>query len=296
MFNTSAKGDFNWFLQHNVAADKIMLGLTSAPLAVITMSVIAFTAQMTLWAMPLNILYIWLFGSNTERKLTSWRYPVFVLLALIVPALLIGFTSPVGSAFYTQKIFGPTMMTCFLMGGYIVFKPKKPFKPQEWKTPKWQIFNKDANTNKMVKIPYVNPSTYLVGFTIWSLLQMYLLSTSRQDIVAKTGQLWVGNVYAALTGGSVNTNSFQVLQPIAAIGSILAGAVMAYVLVNITGTKSYKRSASDLQVQAVLQYKELRALDMTHAQAVEGTSKLIGVPADICRDWINKGLQPIKDE
>lgn len=297
MFNTSAKGDFNWFLQHNIAADKVMNGLQSGALpAVITLSILAFTAQMTLWTMPLNILYIWLFGSNTERKLISWRYPVFVLMALVVPAILLGVTNTAGTAGYTQKIFGPTLMTCFLLGGYLVFKPKKPFKPQEWKTPKWQIFNKDTNTNKMVKIPFVNPNVYLGGFAMWSLLQMYLLSTSRQDIVSQTGQLWIGNIYAALTGGSVNSNSFQVLQPIAAIGSVLAGALMAYVLVSITGSVKYKRSASDLQVQAVLQYKELRALDMTHAQAVEGTSKLIGVPADICRDWINKGLQPIKED
>lgn len=301
MFNTSAKGDFNWFLQHNVAADKVMLGLSggiAAIPAIITMSTMAFTAQMTLWAMPINILYIWLFGSQVERKLISWRYPLFVLLALVLPALIVAFSCPVGSALYTQKIFGPTLMTCFLLGGYLVFKPKKPFKPQEWKTPKWQIFAKQqaAGSAKMVKVPFVNPNIYFMGFTVWSLLQMYMMSTSRQDVVSKTGQLWVGNVYAALTGGSVNTNSFQVLQPIAAIGSILAGALMAYVLVNVTANKTYKRSASDLQVQAVLQYKELRALDMTHVQAVEGTSKLIGVPADICRDWINKGLQPIKDE
>lgn len=297
MFNTSAKGDFNWFLQHALSADKVANGLQAGAYpAIFTLSAISATGQMSLWVMLPNILFIWLFGHVVEKKLITWRFPLFALLALLVPSLLLVFTSPVGSAAYTQKLVGPTMMTAFLLGGYLVFKPKKPFKPQEWKTPKWKVFKGNDPDRRKYSVPYVNPTVYIGAFIAWSALQMFLLSTARQDVVSMTNQLWVGNVYAALTGGSTNNSAFQVMQPIAAIGSVLAGALSAYTLINLSGNVKYKRSASDLQVQAVLQYKELRALDMTHNQAVEGTSKLIGVPIDICKDWITKGMQPIKDE
>ena len=294
----TGKGDINWLLSHSISADKIMNGLSANNWAALgILSAIAATGQLTFWMMFINILFVWLFGSAIEKKLIIWRYPVFVLVSIIAPSLLLAFSSPLGTAAYTQNVFGPTMMTAFLLGGYMVFKPKKPFKPQEWKTPKWKVFKgNDATQRNRVKVPWVDPTVYIIGFIAWSAIQMVLLTISRQTVVDATHQLWVGNVYAAITGGSTSGGRFLVLQPISFMLTVLSGAVMAYLLVNLSSNVKYKRAASDMQVQAVLQYKELRALDMNHNQAVEGTSQLIGVPLDVCRDWITKGLQPIKDE
>jgi len=82
-----------------------------------------------------------------------------------------------------------------------------------------------------------------------------------------------------------------VVRPIPAVEAMLFGIFSSYILQNIVFKQRMRREAGDLQVQAVLQYKELRALDMNHKQAVEGTAKLLGVPLDIVKDWIAKGLQ-----
>lgn len=255
------------------------------------------TGQITIWIMLVNILYIWLFGSILEKRLIQWRYFAFLASAVIVPAIIVLFTSPPGSAEFSQKIVGPTLMTCFLLGGYMAFMPKKPWSPQEWKPPRWKVFKgNDEKDRTMLKVPWVNPWTYVIGFILWTALQQAFFMFGRADVVNFTHQVMAGDLYSTLTGGSVSGGTINVITLIPGIISVIAGAIFSQLYLWAGTSVRYKRQASDLQVQAVLQYKELRALDMNHTQALEGTSKLIGVPLDICKDWINKGMQPIKDE
>jgi hypothetical protein len=256
------------------------------------------TGQITIWIMLINTLYIWLFSSQVERKFyQKLRYFIFLAGAVIAPPFILYLTSPPGTNAYLQKIVGPTLMTCFILGGYFLYLPKKPWKPAEWKPPRWKVFKgNDEQQRTMVKVPWVNPWTYVVGFVAWTAVQQAMFTFSRQDLVNATHQIWLGDLYSTLTGGTVSGGTIAIIAPIPAVLSVLAGAIFAYLCQSLMTTVKYKRQSSDLQVQAVLQYKELRSLDMNHAQAIEGTSKLIGVPLDICRDWINKGLQPIKEE
>jgi hypothetical protein len=256
------------------------------------------TGQITIWILLVNVLYIWLFGSQVESKYyQKGRFFIFLGGVALIPAAILYLTTPAGTNAYLQKIVGPTLMTCFMLGGYFLYLPKKPWKPAEWKPPRWKVFKgNDEKQRTMVKVPWVNPWVYVFGFFIWTGLQQAMFTFSRQDLVNATHQIWLGDLYSTLTGGTVSGGTIAVVAPIPAVLSILAGGIFAYLCQSLMTTVKYKRQASDLQVQAVLQYKELRSLDMNHNQAIEGTSKLIGVPLDICRDWINKGLQPIKEE
>ncbi len=257
----------------------------------------AAIGQITIWIMLVNVLFIFLFGNILEKKLIQWRYWAFIATAVLGPALIIYFTAPIGSPDYLQKVVGPTLMTCFFLGGYLCFMPKKPWKPAEWKPPRWKVFKgNDEQQRNLVKVPWVNPWTYVVGFAMWTGLQQACFTFGRSDVVTFTHQVMAGNVYSAITGGTVSGGTIAIITLLPGILSVVAGAVFSQIYLYTATTVRYKRQSSDLQVQAVLQYKELRALDMNHNQAVEGTSKLIGVPLDICRDWINKGLQPIKDD
>lgn len=252
--------------------------------------------QITIYIMFLNLLFIWLFGNVVEKKLIEWRYIAFLASAVLVPPLCVYFTSSPGTAEYQARIVGPTLMTMFLMGGYMCFMPKKPWKPAEWKPPRWKVFKgNDERQRTLTKVPWVNPWTYVGLFAGWTGIQQAVFFFSRSDVVNWTHQVWVGNIYSTLAG-TVSSGMVNILTPIPAVLSVIAGAIFAQIYYYVGTTTRYKRDSSDLQVQAVLQYKELRALDMNHNQALEGTSKLIGVPLDICKDWITKGLQPLKDE
>lgn len=285
-----------WCAEHSVTAQKFFSLLEKNDMvALLNMCFQASIAQMGPFSFLFDAMFWWIFGTVVEKKLVSWRYPVFLCLGLVgCWALLVYEAAPNFAA--SQRFLSPIMFMMYLLGAYLVFKPKKPFKPAEWKPPPWKVFKTDENAGeKKLKVPFVSPWIYVGLFLAWAAFLQYLTSASVKDIIDVT-HLPISGKVRTLIAGTISPGSFQVLRPIPAVYSILLGVLSAYILQSIVFKAKFRRDAGDLQLQAVLQYKELRALDMNHKQAVEGTARLIGVPLDIAKDWISKGLQaPPKD-
>lgn len=258
--------------------------------AVLFVCFLATTAQLGPIAFLLNCLFWWLLGHTVERKLMGWRFPAWILTGMLGSWALLAYEAEITAP--TQRFIGPIMFLFYVLGGYILYRPKKPFKPAEWKPLPWKLFKDDEEGGlvKKMKVPFVSPWIY-VGLFLGYVALMHFMTTLgalefndllHTPLAAKLRTPIMGN----LSGGLL-----QVMRPVPAIQAIILGAASAYVYSMIVFRTKVRREAGDTQVQAILQYKELRALDMTHKQAVEGTAKLLGVPLDIVKDWISKGLQ-----
>ncbi|MBX9686329.1 MAG: hypothetical protein K2X27_06475 [Candidatus Obscuribacterales bacterium] len=283
-----------WCAEHAVTASKFFSALEKNNFnAILSMTFLASSAQLGPIAFVFNSLFWWLFGNIVEKKLVAWRYPLFLLIGMVGSWALLVYDIGVPPS---QRYIGPTMMTMYLLGAFLIFKPKKPFKPAEWKPPAWKIFKGDDPSERKMKVPWVSPWIYVGFFAAYTAALHFLTSMSAKDLVDLTHLGFVGTV-RNMVSGTITAGTIQVMRPIPAVEAMLLGLLSGYILVNIVFKTKLRRDAGDLQIQAVLQYKELRALDMNHKQAVEGTSKLIGVPLDIVKDWISKGLQtPPKDD
>lgn len=282
-----------WVHEHAMTTQKFFTALEKSDISGLFMSTFQATlSQLGPWSFVLNLAFIWLLGSLVERKLISWRFPVFVLIGMIGSWAVLCYFGEAYSP--TQRFIGPSLFLFYLLGGFFIFKPKKPFKPAEWKKAPWKVYDEDkedTEKKRMLRIPWVSPWIYICIFLAYQGLLFLITSMSKQELINFTHIGFIGNIRQAFLG-SILGDSVQVFRPLAAVWSTLLGVVTSYILVNIVFKSKLMREAGDMQMQAVLQYKELRALDMNHKQAVEGTAKLIGVPLDVVKDWIAKGLQP----
>lgn len=283
-----------WCSEHSITAQKFFSLMEKNDfVAIVLMCFQATAAQLGPFAFALNSMFWWIFGTVVEKKLVSWRYPVFLLIGLVGSWALLVYE--VGPFAPSQRFISPIIFLMYVLGAYLVFKPKKPFKPQEWKPPSWKVFQNEDAAERRLRVPYVSPWIYVGLFLAYALLLQSLASMSAKDVIDATHIQLAGQI-RSLIMGTVTAGSILILRPIPAVYAALLGVLSAYILQSIVFKAKFRRDAGDLQMQAVLQYKELRALDMNHKQAVEGTAKLIGVPLDIARDWISKGLQsPGKD-
>jgi len=280
-----------WCSDHSFMAQKFFSSIDKHDIVgILSMTFQATAAQLSPLAFIFDAGLWWIFSNVVEKKLVAWRYPLFVFIGMLgnwaILAYGIGYVEP------SQRFIGPYMFMFYVLGAYLIFKPKKPFKPAQWKSVPWKLFKGDADHGvvKALRMPFVNPWIYVSIFLVYTAMIYFFLSLSNHDLVNMTHVGFVGLIQRSFVG-TIQAGSMQILRPIQAVESCLLGVFTGYILVNIVVKSKMKRDAGDLQVQAILQYKELRALDMNHKQAVEGTAKLIGVPLDITRDWIAKGLQ-----
>ena len=266
------------------------------PFAAIPLSALFFvtfaatSAQLGPVNFLLNCLFWWLFAHTVEKKLMGWRFPAWLLIGMLGSWALLAYEAEITAP--TQRFIGPIMFFFYVLGGYIMYRPKKPFKPAEWKPLPWKLFKGDENAGiqKKLKVPFVSPWIYVGLFAGYVALMHFMTTLGALELNDLLHTTLAATVRAPIMG-NLSGGLLQVMRPVPAIQSIILGAASAYVLSMIVFSSKVRREAGDLQVQAILKYKELRALDMNHKQAIEGTAKLLGVPLDICKDWISKGLQ-----
>ncbi len=246
-------------------------------------------AQLSPWLFVINAFFMWTFGSLIEQKLIGWRYPAFLTLGLFGTYGLVA----LDCVDNPDKMFiGPTMFLLYMLGGYLAFLPKKPFKPADWVKPGWRIFREDAPPQIFERY-WVSPWVFIIAFAVYSLLLQFALSKTdaqinqitKQPIAAKVHRMAVGPVSRQVAAFAV----------IPAIETVLLGAFSAFLFSSMITRPSVKRPGGKLQLKVIQHYRELRTLDMTHDQAVEGAAKFTAVPLDIARDWIAKGVAAVKD-
>ena len=282
-----------WVFDHAMTAQKFFTALEKSDmLGLIGGSITATLSQLGPLSFALNAGFLWILGSLCEKTLIAWRYPLYVFLGILGSWAILAygeFATP------TQRFIGPSMFFFYMLGGFLVFKPNKPFKPAEWKKLPWKVYDEDnehdTEKKRMLRLPWVSPWVYVTIFLAYQALLYLVTSMGGTELVNVTHIGLMGNLRRLILG-TVLGDTVMVFRPIAAVQACLLGVFMSYILINIKFKSKMRREAGEMQMQAILQYKELRALDMNHKQAVEGTAKLIGVPLDVCKDWIAKGLQP----
>lgn len=288
---TTGETKYQWLQQHTLIPQKFFAAFQKNDLmAMLTMSYNSSFAELGAWSFICNVFFFWLFGSTVEKRLTEWRYPLFVVIGMLFGSAILCYDSVLTPS---QPFIGPTMLLTFLMGGYLAHRPRKPFKPAEWKPLPWKIFKEDKEQSKLV-LPWVPPGVYVCLFIAYTLGLHLLITLTPQKIVEATHIGFLGTLHRTIMG-DLAPDSFAIGRLIPALETLAAGYFAGLILPSIVFKHKPKRDAGDLQIQTFLQYKELRALDMNHRQAVEGSAKLIGVPEEIAKDWIKQGLMPIKD-
>lgn len=238
----------------------------------------------------LNGLFIWIFGNVIEKKLKTWRYPLFVCAMVITG----WFCVYANAGFNVNKLYiGPSMLLFGMLGGFFAFLPKKPHKPLPWVKPPTEIFKKE-DTTPIHERYWVNPWLYISAFAVYQIILQVALNMDKDAIVNATNMNFLGTVYTALLGRiQVNPGAFQ---PVAAVMQIAVGAGLAYMLPMFALSIKTKRPGGRLQLEVIQHYRELRTLDMNHEAACEGAAKFAAVPIEIAKDWISKGAAGLKDQ
>lgn len=245
--------------------------------------------QLSPWLFVVNAFFLWTFGSLIEQKLISWRYPAFLTLGMIGCYGLLA----LDSVDNPDRLFiGPTMFLFYMLGGYLAFLPKKPFKPADWVKPGWRIFREDAPPQIFERY-WVSPWVFIIAFAVYSLLLQFGLSKSDTQINQITKQPVAAQVHRLVMGPIFRpAYAFAVIP---AVETVLLGAFSAFLFSSMITRPTVKRPGGKLQLKVIQHYRELRTLDMTHEQAVEGAAKFTAVPIEIARDWIAKGVAAVKD-
>jgi hypothetical protein len=286
----SGKGD--WVLEHGFTAQKYLELLTRKDASLLSYIPGVTFAQLTPWLWVLNGLFFWLFGSVCERKLIGWRYPAFLLIGLVGWCMLVAAdTSAYDAA--TRIFVGPTMFLLYILGGYIAFFPRKPFKPAIWVRPPWKVYKEEAKP-LIAEEYWVAPGLYVGLFAAYVILLQLGLSHSSQEVSQFLNHPLAAQAHKAILGPFQAPVYAVALVP--GMETILLGYVVAFLLASVVTRPVVKRAGGNLQLMVLEHYRELRTLDMTHEQAVEGASKFTAVPIEITRDWIAKGLAGVKDK
>lgn len=225
----------------------------------LTMMFWATFVQTSLWSFLANIYFIWVFGSLLEPRLGTLRYLTLVLAGIFggwyLMALDIGKTS--------QFVFlGPGLVTCALIGGYLIFFPEKKINPGG-QLRSYKIFKNDKDPDP-AKGFGISPWVIIAVFIAYQILMYHLLTNTPY--------------------------SFANMKVLPAIETFILGNLVALALV-MMATASF--GGHPLRRLAVQRYQQLRALDMTHDQAIQGSARLLSVPEEQVKAWVAKGGGPL---
>jgi len=211
--------------------------------------------QTSLWSFVANIYFIWLFGSTLESRLGTWRYLILVLACMFGGWYLLSMAT--GSA--SQYVYlGPGLMTCGIIGGYLIFFPEKKINPGG-QLRSYKIF-KDHKDPSPAEAFGISPFLVIAVFIAFHVALFHLMTQTPYN--------------------------FANIKVVPAIETFIVGNLVALVLV-MMATASF--GGHPLRRLAVQRYQQLRALDMTHDQAISGSARLLCVPEEQVKAWVAKG-------
>lgn len=211
--------------------------------------------QTSLWSFLANIYFIWVFGSLLEPRLGTLRYLVVVLAAIFGGWYLLSLD--IGKA--SQFVYlGPGLMTCGIIGGYLIFFPEKKINPGG-QLRSYKIFKNEKDPSPAEGFG-ISPWIVIAIFIGYQILMYYLLTNTPYN--------------------------FANMKVVPAIECFIMGNLVALVLVMMA---TAQLGGHPLRRLAVLRYQQLRALDMTHDQAISGSAQLMCVPEEQVKTWVAKG-------
>ena len=224
-------------------------------LKMITMMFWSTFVQTSLWSFIANIYFIWLFGSTLEPRLGTIRYLMLVLACMFGGWYLIGLD--IGRA--SQYVYlGPGLVTCGIIGGYLIFFPEKKISPGG-QLRSYKIFKNEKDRNPAEAFG-ISP------FIVIALFIAYQVA-----------------LHHFMTNTPYNIANMKVVPAIETfiLGNLLALGLVMMATANVGG--------HPLRRLAVQRYQQLRALDMTHDQAISGSARLLSVPEEQVKTWVARG-------
>jgi len=209
-----------------------------------------------IWAMLGNAYFLWVFGSTVELRLGTSKYLSLIAVCLfggwLIQAYAAGFTS--------QGLFvGPSLLTAGVIGAYMIFFPEKKINPGGSIGRSTKFFKNE---------PDPDPSAAF-GVSPWWLLIAFVAYQSFIHFM-----LWNLPV------------RFDNMTIVAGVGTFLTGLASCGILV---AAAAHGVSGNPLKILAIQRYRQLRALDLSHDDAVDGTARLMSCPVEQVREWIAKG-------
>jgi membrane associated rhomboid family serine protease len=220
--------------------------------------------QINVWQLLASMYFIWVFGSTIETRLGNGRYLVLILVSMFAGWALVGYHGRGASlCFYV----GPAFLISALIGAFLMCTPEKKISPGgSMFERKYQIFKNEPDPNPSDEFT-VNPWVLIVAFIATQGIFHYVMT-----------QMGLG---------------FDSISIIPALESAVIGLLLAVLLVYMATSSIV---ANPMKGLAIKQYKELRALDMTHNEAIDGTSRMLTVPVEKVQEWIKSGASTLPQQ
>lgn len=211
-----------------------------------------------------NAYFIWCFGSSLEQKLGVFRFMLIAIVAMLVPWVFM--------VFDTQKMqqvmhyFGPGMMIATMVGACLVFPPDRKVVFGQMFRPRGEIFKKEEETDITARYAF-DPKKYLA---IWVLYEV-------------AAHVWVQRLLPILP--KEFNSDVDTVRIIPMVLSLATGyAVVALAVYSATGSLR----EGPIKLMAIKRYNELLKLDVSHDEALLGTSFTLGLPLERVKDWVQK--------
>lgn len=217
--------------------------------------------HINVWQLLGDAYFLWVFGSAVEQRLGQANYAVVILSSIIGGWLVLGFEA---MSAHTTHFIGSGLLICGIIGAYVNFFPEKKINPMGTIGRGYKLYKND---------PPPDPSKAF-GVSPWTLISLF--------VIYQVGlHYWFTRLSLPVR--------FDDLTTAAPLAALCLGAAACYLIV-VAATSNLK--GDPLHRLALQRYQQLKRLDLTHEQCIEGTAKILNVPPEQVKEWVGKGALP----
>lgn len=204
--------------------------------------------------MVLSMYFLWVFGSTAEIRLGYLRYLLVIVSSTIAGWVLLGYEiAGINAPLY----LGPGILTAGIVGAYMNFLPEKKISPGGSIGRTYKIVSTTPPPDPSSHFS-VSPWTLFVLFGMWQLILHFFI----------------------LAHIAPPFDNIRVLPAIAAAATGFVVALVAIMMATI------KEEGHPLQRLTILQYHELRNMDLNHEQSIVGAARLMSLPEESVKKWL----------
>lgn len=255
-YQLSVHGQF--WLGHNCFSPKTahLYWIQQKYLPLANMMFWATFCSANLWLLVANSYFFWVFGSTVELRLGYEKYIFLIMTSLFGTWFILSFeTGARADAVY----IGPGLLTAAVVGAYLVFFPEKKINP-----------GGSIGTTRTVTRRERDPDpSAAFGISPWWLISSFIVYEAVLHFVLTGQRVPVDNMTLMAGGGAF------------VLGIFVCAGLVAFASHGIAG--------NPLKILAIERYRQLRALDMSHDESVEGVARLISCPVEQVKQWIAAG-------
>ncbi|GEM_PF-2070469 len=217
-------------------------------------------AQANFWQLLGSCYFLWVFGSLVELRLGLLRYLFLVALSIYGGWAMLAWEAGV----HTYGLYvGPGLLTASVIGAYMIFFPEKKINAAGSIGRSTRFFKNEPDPDPREAFG-VSPWAIIGAFVVYELVMYFFLGTMHPQFEPMR---WLSGLAAFV------------------LGLLTSGALVASAAGGMTG--------NPLQILAIQRYQQLRSLDISHDEAIEGTARLMSVPVEQVKAWVSKGGGPL---